>query len=305
MRKAGAVAVSGLSKSNMQKTLAVIELQGGLGNQLFQLAAAMHLQKTHEVLFNPAYYLAVRNRRLALADFYSPIEFIKPLPDTFVYLLGLPGFQSTWQKIYEKLPHYLEIISEKQPYHFQQLQELPATDIYLRGYWQHYRYVDQVEKALRSVLQFKPEIEQAAQPWLTEISETNSVAIHVRRGDYTYAQGFSVTPVAYYQKALSFIHKKVKKPHYVVFSDDIEWCKKNLTFIPTPTFIEPHQNEVIDFLLLSRCKHDIIANSTFSWWGAWLNQNPQKIVLFPKPWNPQQPKTDSAFGFKTWHALSV
>jgi hypothetical protein len=112
----------------------------------------------------------------------------------------------------------------------------------------------------------------------------------VRRGDYvTSPKTNSVhgtCSLEYYYDSFNLIEKQHKNSHYFIFSDDIEWCKQNLEFIKNKTFIELSANERDheEMYLMSQCKHNIIANSSFSWWGAWLNQNPDKMVIAPKKW---------------------
>lgn len=129
---------------------------------------------------------------------------------------------------------------------------------------------------------------------LEKITQTNSVSIHVRRGDYYNNESAfkihgNITTKKYYENALEFIKEKVKNPVFFVFSDEFEWVKKNLYFFSN--YGEVHIidwnkgfDSYIDLQLMSNCKHNIIANSSFSWWAAWLNKNKNKIVISPKKW---------------------
>src|SRR3989344_4984067 len=121
----------------------------------------------------------------------------------------------------------------------------------------------------------------------SEISGTNSVSVHIRRGDYvTNAntnQFHGLCSLDYYNKAVSFISSKQNEMELFVFSDDIEWCKENLKYDFPIHFVETNDAHS-DMYLMSLCKHNIIANSSFSWWGAWLNDNFQKIVVAPSQW---------------------
>ncbi|MDR0833733.1 MAG: alpha-1,2-fucosyltransferase [Candidatus Symbiothrix sp.] len=115
----------------------------------------------------------------------------------------------------------------------------------------------------------------------------NSVSIHIRRGDYLTTGGYyqftGVATLEYYQKAIAYIESKIDNPQYFVFSDDLNWCKENLTLC-SATFVDCNtgENSWKDMYLMSVCKHNINANSTFSWWAAWLNPNKNKITIVPK-----------------------
>ena len=119
---------------------------------------------------------------------------------------------------------------------------------------------------------------------LESIKKTNSVSLHVRRGDYLNLKNIGVLDVDYYTKAVEYIRKNVENPTFYIFSDDLEWCKNSLGFLDDFIFVDRTQTEIGDLKLMSFCRHNIIANSSFSWWSAWLNQNPKKIVIAPKGW---------------------
>ena len=123
-----------------------------------------------------------------------------------------------------------------------------------------------------------------------QIAKCNSVSLHIRRGDYVSNLEANKTHgfigIEYYNKAISFIHEQILQPHFFVFSDDIAWARENLGLIINVVFINHNQgrSSFEDMRLMSLCKYNIIANSSFSWWGAWLNTAPDKIVITPKQW---------------------
>ena len=119
---------------------------------------------------------------------------------------------------------------------------------------------------------------------LESIKENNSVSLHVRRGDYLNLKNINVLDVGYYKKAVEYVRKIVEKPTFFIFSDDLEWCKNSLGFLDDCIYVDYTQTEIEDLKLMSVCRHNIIANSSFSWWGAWLNKNPSKTVIAPKGW---------------------
>jgi hypothetical protein len=164
-----------------------------------------------------------------------------------------------------------------------------SDNTYLSGYWQSEKYFRNIKEHLVEELSLfnLPSVEN--EKYLIEIFNTNSVSIHIRRGDYINdtsainTHGFC--GLDYYVNSISFIESKLSNPTYFVFSDDIDWArhniktKKNIFFIDT-NFDKPEE----DLRLMLNCKHNIIANSSFSWWAAWLNQNKEKIVITPKKW---------------------
>jgi hypothetical protein len=119
---------------------------------------------------------------------------------------------------------------------------------------------------------------------ISEIKKTNSISIHVRRGDFLTSGGIyqfaNVCTLSYYQKAIELIVKEVENPHFYVFSNDLEWCKSNLS-LDVVTFVDCNKgvDSWRDMQLMSLCKYNINANSSFSWWGAWLNKNDNKIIV--------------------------
>jgi hypothetical protein len=163
-------------------------------------------------------------------------------------------------------------------------------DVYLDGYWQSDLYFKDIRNILLSELQPIAKPGKENQALLEKMEEENSVALHIRRGDYLSnplaAKHHGVCPLHYYQEAIQIIVSKVQNPHFYVFSDDLEWAKKNLDLQFPVIFVGNNKGDQAfqDLRLISNCKHQIIANSSFSWWGAWLNLNPDRIVIAPKKW---------------------
>ena len=117
----------------------------------------------------------------------------------------------------------------------------------------------------------------------TVLSECNTVSIHIRRGDYKKYNFF--LPISYYERAIEYIKNKIEDPIFLVFSDDIQWVKTHVKFEDEVFFVSQEKLEDYEeLILMSKCKHNIIANSSFSWWGAWLNTNDKKIVIGPNRW---------------------
>jgi len=174
-------------------------------------------------------------------------------------------------------------------------------DLFLIGYWQSEKYFADVVEELRQAFRFKYPLEGEAKELSQQIRSANSVSLHVRRGEYVALEHFvGTTDLGYYERAANFVNERSKTmgsepPTFFVFSDDIEWCKKKLK-LPFPkvyldqTSAGPKDSHHLQ--LMSLCRHNIIANSTFSWWGAWLNANHDKTVVAPKRWYPNNAKDD-------------
>jgi hypothetical protein len=155
-----------------------------------------------------------------------------------------------------------------------------GTDVFYKGYWQSPKYfdfvADEIRRDFRIALKLLPDDSRL----LSDIQSCESVSVHFRRTDYLNSP--NEKGLAYYRQALEELKRRVKNPHLFAFSDDIEWVKENFRPDAPVTYVDGVRDQGVDLELMRNCKHNIIANSSFSWWGAWLNENPQKIVLTPK-----------------------
>ena len=242
----------------------IIQMIGGMGNQMFQYALFYNLYNRYEDVYYETFYSQPHHNGFELDKVYNIIE--KPITD-ITLLNKLSLFQeTTWPKFNP------EILNKK--------------NTYLCGNWQNIEYFPN-EELLRKHFIFKQELDDKNKKILKDIKDSNSVSIHVRKTDYNKYIGyfFQADWMNYYGLAVDQIIKNTKERplNFFVFSDDIEWCKKNI-LIPA-IFVENKGNDSWkDMLLMSNCKHNITTNSTFSWWAAWFNKNPNKIVITPKRW---------------------
>lgn len=160
-------------------------------------------------------------------------------------------------------------------------------DLYLDGYWQNDSFFD--HKEVLDIFQFKKDLSPEYKKIVNSIKTCNSVSIHVRRGDYVGNKVYALCDVEYYREAISYIQGVRGNLVFYVFTNDKDWVSK--TLLPSlsqdlklvmveTNYLDPS----VDMRLMSICKNNIIANSSFSWWGAWLNQNREKIVIAPRMW---------------------
>ena len=161
---------------------------------------------------------------------------------------------------------------------------------HLSGYWQSERYFLSSVSAIRNDFSFVLPLDNENRDLAARISQVNAVSLHVRRGDYiTNAQNteiYNACSAAYYEAAVKRISQHVTDPHFFIFSDDIEWVRNFLQIRGQIEYISNNkgENNYKDMHLMSLCRHHILANSSFSWWGAWLNASPTKIVVAPRKW---------------------
>lgn len=234
--------------------MVISKIQGGLGNQMFQWAVARSYSLKHncECAFDISFYPTQTLRGLQLDEFN--IEFNILVKNNRTALRILDNF------------NYIEI-----PYDVN-------FDTYLDGFWQSEKYFIENQDIIRGELSPTEKRLQILRK-IPHINE-NCVSIHIRRTDYTTSNGYHpVQPIEYFQKGLDIIGDY---DYILVFSDDIQWCKENLSF-KNMIFIEGF-SDIDDMWIMSLCKNNIISNSSFSWWGAWLNKNVDKKVIAPINW---------------------
>ena len=182
-------------------------------------------------------------------------------------------------------------------------------DCYLVGYWQSEKYFQEHASVIRADFTFQTPLVNRNAGLAEQIAKVNAVSLHVRRGDYASNPKtlikHGLSPLSYYEAAINYIARYVEEPHYFVFSDDIDWVLTNLK-IKHPCCYVVHNRgseSYNDMRLISLCRHHIIANSSFSWWGAWLNPSTTKIVVAPKHWFNDYPVDISDLFTESWIAL--
>jgi hypothetical protein len=270
----------------------ITKLKGGLGNQLFQSAAGLRLAYARKTqlkmdlseLKNPT---VDTPRSYEMGSFRFSAEFANP---SEVAALVAPATS--------RIRRCLGIRSGARPsspaierhFHFDpEVRSLP-DGVCLDGYWQSELYFSDAADRVRKEFAYAvPPMGRNAE-MIAEIDACNAVSLHVRRGDYVTDPSANAThgtcDLNYYYRAIDYINERVPNPTFFSFSDEPKWVRENLEFPGSAITIDHNGPEAgcEDLRLMSRCAHHIIANSSFSWWGAWLNPNPNKIVVAPEEW---------------------
>lgn len=237
----------------------VVNLEGRLGNNMFQYATVYAYAKRHQKKF-----FLHGNKIRNLIDAFNVSEDVIIKKDLFSF--------HVFKETNRKLDFQNEMYNQ--------------SYAHLMGFFQNEKFFKHYREDILKLFEFKKTLEGKNLILADEIKSLNSVSVHIRRGDYLKAAKSDMLSNHYYLLSMDYIAQKIENPHFYVFSDDIKWVKDNLKIPYAHTFVDNNQgkNYVHDMHLMSLCKHNIIANSTFSWWGAWLNQNPTKIVIAPNVW---------------------
>lgn len=263
----------------------IVKLHGGLGNQLFQYALGRNLTLTKhlKVKYDLSWFAEQKKRQYELDIFNTQVAFAEPKE---VKKLKKSGKKGGYLNIIRDLLFANDSIYIKEK-HFNFEPEIlniqpPA---YLEGYWQSEKYFNEIAQQIRQDLTLKNPLTPAKIGQIPKTSDSQTISLHIRRTDYLAGSNglYHICPLDYYYAAIKEIIRTQKNIELVVFSDDIDWVKTNLKTEYPAVFISGNKSYE-DLTLMSLCQHNIIANSTFSLWGAWLNPNPNKIVITPKNW---------------------
>lgn len=272
----------------------IIQLQGGIGNQMFQYAFASILAKKNKtkVIIDGSFFNRTEKtpgftpRKFELDIFDNPCFMASDLDVISFYHL------SNINKVKRKLGFHCPKIYEEPSFDFQTAALSIKLPVYLKGYFQSYKYFIGYEDFIRQLFSFPVDkLDVINKQLLITIKSSNTIAIHVRRGDYVSdkitSEYHGSCGLDYYLEAIKLLASMNKDSTLLLFSDDSNWVKEQFENLPYSKIVVDHnegEDSWIDMLLMSSCRHNIIANSSFSWWAAWLNVNPDKIVIAPKEW---------------------
>lgn len=272
-----------------------VAIYGGLGNQMFQytFSKALHKagNKTKISFYGYLYYKHHNGFDLARAFTLRlpfPLNFLKFVLQHFPFLYNNRLMTAIWRKCLPQYESDKKAYKEEKEFVFDN-KVFSKKNSFFIGTWQSVQYFKNMESEIMASFIFKAPTDEKNVELAELIKKNNAVSLHVRRGDYqnTHWQNILgvIKGINYYTDAMAFIDKSVPYPKYFVFSDDMDWVKQNL-IIPDAVYINHNSGKTayVDMYLMSLCKHNIIANSTFSWWAAWLNKHENKIVIMPDKW---------------------
>ena len=268
---------------------------GGLGNQMFQYAAgrALAAHNETELFLDTSWFLG--------DTAFKPGAERSFMLDKFriqARIINERRFFKVYKQKNHRLLVRLDLFNLKMFTLFNENLNMPFNNkiflnenknIYLDGYWQTEQYFKSISNEIRKEFSLRTSLKGQDEKIVREIRDTNSVSIHIRRGDYANYEltkkAHGLIPIQHYKKCITYFLDTIENPYFYIFSDDPEWCLENFTFLINKKIVSnndrPSQEELI---LMSNCKHHIIANSSFGWWAAWLANNQSKIVIVPKQW---------------------
>ena len=271
-------------------------IYGGLGNQLFIYAAARRLALVNnaELVLDDVSgfaYDAAYQRHYQLDHFNISCRNATSVERFEPFSRLRRAFTRRWNK---RLPFEQRAYLVQEGIDFDPclLHFRPQGTVYLEGYWQSENYFKDVEATIRQDLQIKPPTDAANLVMAEHIRNCKAVAVHVRFFDEPHAVGINNTPGDYYTRTVNTMGRLVPAAHYFIFSDQPEAARARIPLPDARVTLVAHnqgdENAYCDLWLMTQCQHFIIANSTFSWWGAWLNLCADKIVIAPKYWGASQ-----------------
>lgn len=264
---------------------------GGLGNQLFQYCAGRAIARKHSgiVKLDTGFFEKHQTRRYALGHFL--IDAVE-ISRSERQVLGLANPASRLGRLANRTLRWSRSISTVREKGFEFDPSILDCTVpcYLQGYWQSPKYFAEIETEIRRELVLREPISGNNRIAADSIASSISVSVHVRRGDYAASAAASnyhgTCDSEYYRAAEALLRQRLGNIALFVFSDDPGWVLQNLRFVSPATIVQINgpMRDHEDLRLMSLCRHHIIANSTFSWWGAWLCANPDKIVIAPQRW---------------------
>lgn len=263
----------------------IVKIVGGLGNQMFQYAYAKALGKRgYEVKLDISVFETYKLHGGYQLDKYNIDLEVSSKKENMKYYSN-----SLLSKVLRRVGIETSKAVRERSLLFDESFLNVEDNNYIEGYFQSEKYFKSIRDILLEQLTVKQELSNYTKEIENKIqSSPNSCSIHIRRGDFVNSDNINIhgsCDLEYYEKAIEHLEEKIDSINYFVFSDDISWCKENLN-LPNAVFVNSKEKRIPqeDMYLMSLCGHNIIANSSFSWWGAWLNQNKEKIVITPKRW---------------------
>jgi hypothetical protein len=269
--------------------MVIVKIYGGMANQLFQYAAgyALSLKKDVPLKLDLSYFSEENTDTKRLFELNKfPIDYHLASQEEIDQIFKFRKLDYLWNKF---LPvTNKRFYGEKSPVFYKNFFEL-GGNVYLRGYFQSEKYFMDCKQEIVDQFSFKVEMTNHVQLSLEKIKESVTISLHVRLGDYLEPSANSIMEpfdLVYYKRAIDYMQMQFNKPRFLVFSDQIDIAKTLLDIDADLLFVDEalSKNAYEDFYLMQQCQHHIITNSTFSWWAAYLNQQPHKKVVAPQKW---------------------
>jgi hypothetical protein len=276
--------------------MVIVKLISGLGNQLFQYAVGreLSLRSGQPMKLDLSFYASQSLRSYKLSNFNINAEIAgdEELSRFLKRYTSRQMFQRIVRNIGQTFPRrFHRLVKEGGEWSYDPEILNLKGDKYLLGYWQHYKYFEKINTRIFYELTVRDEYKTPfAREYNMIDADPGSVSLHIRRGDYiTDPEAnakIGTLPLSYYERAVRLLREKVANPSFYVFSDDLDWVKDNLKLPGAVTYmdIDNGSKDYIELELMSHCRYNIIANSSFSWWGAFLNRSPDKLVIAPAQW---------------------
>lgn len=278
----------------------IVKFNGGLGNQLFQYAFGRALQ----LKYNDTYAIDVEEfrrsyghvpRHYSLEPFNLPsVVSVLPIKDS-KSLLFFKVFHKINRKLNSSLARLFNVYWWRSPV-FKDLgiKDTKVKKCYFYGYWQSEKYFGDYKDIIKKELKVKTPIIDECKPYADLIKNSNAVCLHIRRGDFV-KEGMIICDIDYYQRGIDYISQHTENPRFFIFTNDNEWVKQNIKLPEDSVFVDVADPDYEVLRLMYMCKHFVISNSSYSWWGQYLSENPDKIVIAPSKWSLVWPNERSMY----------
>jgi hypothetical protein len=269
----------------------IVKLQGGLGNQMFQYAVGKSLAHHYNTSFKLDHHFLESRHETANHIFRNYDLDIFALEAERATVKEVTAFRRkagllTKVAAYMSFVDLPEVVIEKH-YHFDASLFKRSSYLYLDGYWQTESYFRKITKTIRNDFRFKRHLNTNSAELLRQFANDELVCVNVRRSDFLQNSFHPVCGLDYFIPAMELVASKLANPHFLVFSDDIDWCRQSFTSTHPLTIVDhTHKGQKFDnyLQLMSCCKHFIIPNSSFAWWAVWLANRKDNIVIAPQTW---------------------
>lgn len=268
--------------------MVIVKIFGGLGNQMFQYAfgRSMALKNNCDLKLDLSFFNNDEIRKYRLNDFLVIEDIANQAQIESIKELHFSPLNRLKRQIFNTKPYFLQ----EKNIEFNSNYLRTQHDVYLDGYWQSEKYFVDYSAQIRKDFQIKTLPSPTNKNMLKQIGSCNSISLHIRRGDFQKNEALNkihgLCSLDYYYRAVDLIENKTTNPIFYIFSDDLIWAKQHLKLRYETQFVDINDDQSAheDLRLMSNCKHHILANSSFSWWGAWLNLRIEKTIIAPKAW---------------------